>query len=1544
MEAGEVVVVYRGATRLGVATVSGNTWTFQDSGLASGSSYNYTARVEDAAGNQGTASAVGTLVVDNVAPAAPAAPTTYNDNSAPVIDANSTAAQTNDPTPGINVGAGLTDTPKLYVDGVLVASTYDPVAGTLTPNAPIANGAHTFTYTLSDGAGNESAQSGGLVIGIDTLAPATPATPTTYNDNSAPILNTASTAASSNDTTPGLNIPTGLVDTPKLYVNGVAVASTYDAATGTLTPVTPLADGNYSLTYSLVDAAGNESGQSGALLLNVDASPPPTPAAPTQYNDDVAGIINPTSSAPVTNDNRPGILVQAGLTETVKLYVDGVVVASTYDAATGTLTPAVAVTDGAHTFSYSITDAAGNESQRSGNLSLTIDTAAPATPVAPTQYHDNAAPVLNTNSTATSTNDTTPGIRIPAGLTEQPKLYVNGTLVAATYDAATGTLTPTTPLAEGNYAFTYSLTDAAGNESAQSGALNVTVDFSAPNQAISIVNYTDDVGSAQGTFASGVVTDDRRPVLNGTVGSTLLAGEEVRIYEGATLLGTATMSGNSWSFQLPSLGDNTTHTYTARIADASGNEGLATPGFVVNVDLDIIINTQSTLDTTPLITGYTGFALEPGEYIEVTVGGTTYSSQTGAVVIDPLNNTWYVQVPTALATGTYNVIATLKTATGTVVLTDATSGELIIAPAPAAPTLPSATDPNFKPTAVTLENGAWQIYTNGNLLEQTATNVTNFTQFSVNTLLNRNTQVMGAATFIDFDRDGDMDIVGVDNDFADGQQTFERKSFNGTMYQTKGMTGRDNKDWYGFQIGGAADMPDGQYADYNHATNDAYAAVVYTINGGMAAFDKVGDGYADMVVGDTAYGDGTAREGLDSSFVMNDRLMGGTAYFHQDNAYTSTGNAANQLQVAALTGVISNVNQDQLSGHVATADLDGNGTVDIVGSGGNIFRVQGYLNSVNTGTNDLIVIKNAGNGALNTSQIVQTVFTDTGAGYVLSSVTFADFDGDGDLDMFNAERGLLRNDNGSFNATAANALTGIQTSILAWTGMSNTHRGSVSVDWNGDGKMDLITTSDVGIAAKQMSYFQNTSTGANNFSFAAAQAWTNGTTVSKGVWSAGATPGSGRGFSGLIAADIDWDGDKDIMAFTTGAGTYYVENKDANINNGANTGVLHFRIVDQEGINSLFGNLVKLYDQATGQLVATQIINPQAGQQTNDSSALVSFYGLDQSKTYTVQLLRNIGGNAAHVGSGDFGGYNLTAIQAAWTTGVFYSNSAAGNGGQTATTGIGGINAAWGGLRTGNAWDATVLTAENGNGQFDANRGQGVLGTGYNDTFMASRGNDVYNGAGGSVIVSGSRVWLADGGIDVVDYKAAGNTAITVNLSNTGIQNTGYGNHRYVNIEGISGANGADTFTDNAADNVFNGRGGNDTFNLLNGGKDTLIYDLLTAADATGGNGHDQVFGFKVGTFEATPNADRIDLADLLIGYTADADGPAHYINGVATIDAGETIGAYLSVVRSGGNTTLMLDRDGAGGAYAPTALVTLNGVDVDLATLLANHQIVIGG
>ena len=398
---------------------------------------------------------------------------------------------------------------------------------------------------------------------------------------------------------------------------------------------------------------------------------------------------------------------------------------------------------------------------------------------------------------------------------------------------------------------------------------------------------------------------------------------------------------------------------------------------------------------------------------------------------------------------------------------------------------------------------------------------------------------------------------------------------------------------------------------------------------------------------------------------------------------------------------------------------------------------------------------------------------------------------------------------------------------------------------------------------------------------------------------------------GAVAADFDYDGAQDLIINSQGADVF-----SRNTNSVADGTSLHLKILNPNGYNTYVSRTVLLYNEA-GTLVATRVLNGQYGYGTTDSRGIVDFYGLSAS--------RDLHGGA---GEGAIGGIDGEPRHRSAAKGSAALRPAAST--RPGTT-----------SRPGAATSAHVLSAEATAG----NNAGTFVGTGYNDTFFASAGNDSYNGSGGSVFVSGARTWSNTGGMDIVDFSAA-TVAVTVDLSSSSAQAaaTGYGSDTFTNIEGLIGGTLADTFTSSASDNLFDGRAGNDTYNLgnlTNGGHDTLLYTLLSAT-ANGGNGADTVNGFKIGTWEATANSDRIDLKALLTGYTADANGAAHYINGVATMDAGETIGNYLTVTHSGSNTILSIDRDGSGSTYASTQLLTLNNVTTDLEKLMANHQIVV--
>ena len=320
-----------------------------------------------------------------------------------------------------------------------------------------------------------------------------------------------------------------------------------------------------------------------------DVTPPAAPAAITGYADDIGRITNPNSTAPVTDDNRPGFNVGTGLTDTPSLYVDGVKVPATYDPVTGMLTPTTPLADGAHSITTTLTDAAGNESPQSAALPLTVDTAAPAAPTGVT-VTDDVAPVTGAIAANGASNDNKPTFAGAAGSAEAGSTITvmdGATVLGTAVVAADGSwsVTPTTALADGAHSITTRATDAAGNVSPVSPALALTVDTVAPTTTASVTAIRDDVGAITGTVASGGVTDDTSLVVSGTLSTGLITGERVRIYDGSSYLGDATVSGTSWTYaDSRTLTDGQSVSYTARVSDPAGNQSAAGTAYTATVD------------------------------------------------------------------------------------------------------------------------------------------------------------------------------------------------------------------------------------------------------------------------------------------------------------------------------------------------------------------------------------------------------------------------------------------------------------------------------------------------------------------------------------------------------------------------------------------------------------------------------------------------------------------------------------------------------------------------------------------------------------------------------------------------------------------------------------------------------------------------------------------------------------------------------------------------------------------------------------------------
>jgi hypothetical protein len=279
LQAGETLAIYDTFNGqrilLGNAKVEGSNWIFETPYALADGSHSFSLSVRDAASNTGLLSQPYNFELDTVAPTAVPISITATSTDGP-LGAGS-AAVTNDRYPRFSVGELPADVakPVLVVDGQDWPTEYNAQTGQISPAAayPLLDGVHTIAVKFADAAGNAGTAGPAMSVTIDATPPNTPAAaPSGYTDDVGRITSASAsnTAASTDDTTPGLFVGTGLTDTPKLYVNGTLVAATYNSSTGTLTPNSALTDGNYSFTYSLTDAAGNESTKSATFTLTVD--------------------------------------------------------------------------------------------------------------------------------------------------------------------------------------------------------------------------------------------------------------------------------------------------------------------------------------------------------------------------------------------------------------------------------------------------------------------------------------------------------------------------------------------------------------------------------------------------------------------------------------------------------------------------------------------------------------------------------------------------------------------------------------------------------------------------------------------------------------------------------------------------------------------------------------------------------------------------------------------------------------------------------------------------------------------------------------------------------------------------------------------------------------------------------------------------------------------------------------------------------------------------------------------------------------------------
>ena len=144
----------------------------------------------------------------------------------------------------------------------------------------------------------------------------------------------------------------------------------------------------------------------------------------------------------------------------------------------------------------------------------------------------------------------------------------------------------------------------------------------------------------------------------------------------------------TWTLTVPTPIVEGIYDVTATITDGAGNLSTDPSSSELLIDTTLPVTPtvvpQLTSDTTPVISGTANAG--PGETLTVTVDGVTYTVGDGNLV-DNGDGTWDLTIPTPLAEGSFEVIATVTDAAGNA-SADTSTDELVIdTTAPAAPTV-----------------------------------------------------------------------------------------------------------------------------------------------------------------------------------------------------------------------------------------------------------------------------------------------------------------------------------------------------------------------------------------------------------------------------------------------------------------------------------------------------------------------------------------------------------------------------------------------------------------------------------------------------------------------------------------------------------------------------------------------------------------------------------------------------------------------------------------------------------------------------------------
>ncbi|WP_441296387.1 Ig-like domain-containing protein, partial [Alteromonas sp. KUL150] len=611
--------------------------------LAEGS-YTVQATVVDEAGN--TASDAETGLIDTISPVITL------DEPGTVSDSTPTISGTVDLPQGSTVQITVVDSAgNTQVFSALVAA-----GGAFSADVPaaMAEGNFTVSANATDTAGNSTTNNEAGVV--DTLVPTL----------------TIDVADTTNDATP---LITGTTDEPAgsvvtiLVTDSAGATQTLSAvvqADGSfsISPGTDLAEGDFTVSATISDEAGNTATASDAG--SIDATAPSLTLTPLEEGNDTTPTLSGSANLAQGSEVTLVVTDSAGNVQTITATVD----------VNGNFTVDVPapLAEGAYSVEATASDEAGNSTTVVDNTGI-IDT---------------TAPTLSLDTLA-SDSDTTPTISgntdLPAGATVTITVTDNAG-VSQTFDATVqgdGSFSADvpSPMSEGGYTVTAVAQDPAGNETTATET-NGSVDTTAPT-----INL-DAQGTGNDTTPTITGSTDLSPGSSVTITVTDSAGAE------QTFTAIVDSVGN-FSADVPNAMADGNFDVTATATDAAGNSASDTTSGNINTAVpNLTLDSLGTGDdTTPTISGTTDIA--PGSTVSISVTDSAGNTQTFGAIVQA-NGTFSVDVPAALSEGNYSVTASAADGAGNTATANENGG-VIDTTAPAAPTVDAGNGTEITGTA-----------------------------------------------------------------------------------------------------------------------------------------------------------------------------------------------------------------------------------------------------------------------------------------------------------------------------------------------------------------------------------------------------------------------------------------------------------------------------------------------------------------------------------------------------------------------------------------------------------------------------------------------------------------------------------------------------------------------------------------------------------------------------------------------------------------------------------------------------------------------------